>query len=163
VKRAFDFGLQEKAIYKHGDMAITGLSAETFEAVVSIDALWNASDKHAVLQEIKRLLRPNGRFVFTTWEQRAPDGVNLPPSLCYRAMLRDAGFKTVIYEETANWETLQREIYRRWIASKNKFIQEIGLKATELLMNEAIKMTVTLNDGTDQLSHIRRMFIVACS
>ena len=92
-------------------MRATGLEPETFDGAISIDALWMAPDKLAVLKEVKRLLRCQRWFVFTTWEAKSPGPGSLPTNTEYRSMLKDAGFKIETYEETVNWEMLQRGVY----------------------------------------------------
>lgn len=160
-RRASIFGISDKAKYCFGSMRATGLEPETFDGAISIDALWMAPDKLAVLKEVRRLLRCQRWFVFTTWEAKSPGPGSLPTNTEYRSMLKDAGFKIETYEETVNWEMLQRGVYEQWILQKDALAQEMGSSAAEMLVGEAMFLTAKLDDGTDRLSHIRRIF-VAC-
>lgn len=160
VRRASQFGMAAMARYCHGSMKATGLESGTFDGVVSIDALWMATDKQSVLQEVRRLMRPQGRFVFTTWEGKVP-GTGNPTNDEYRSLLQAAGFKIETYEETADWEKLQREVYRQWLLQQYALAQEMGVGAAGMLVSEAIWLTTQLDDGTDRLSQTRRIF-VAC-
>lgn len=156
--RATVFGISERTRYCFGSMQATGLEPETFDGVVSIDALWMATDKPAAFHEAKRLLRPHGRLVFTTWEAELPLPGELPTAEDYRSFLQAAGFKIETYEETADWETLQREVYRRWLLQQDALEIELGASAAGMLVSEAIWLTSTLDDGTDRLSRSRRIF-----
>jgi ubiquinone/menaquinone biosynthesis C-methylase UbiE len=159
VRRASQFGMAAKAKYCHGSMKATGLESGTFDGVVSIDALWMAPDKQSVLQEVRRLMRPQGRFVFTTWEGKVP-GTGNPTTDEYRSLLQASGFKIETYEETANWEELQREVYGQWLLQQQTLAQEMGVSAAGMLVNEAIWLTTKLDHGTDRLSQTRRIFVV---
>ena len=70
--RAALFGLANQARFVVGDFAGTGLVEGAADAVVSIDALQFAADPTAAAREARRLLRPGGRLVLTSWQARAP-------------------------------------------------------------------------------------------
>jgi ubiquinone/menaquinone biosynthesis C-methylase UbiE len=160
-KRASRFGISERARYCHASMKTTGLEPATFDGAVSIDAIWMAPDKLAVLREVRRLLRPQRWFVFTSWEARPQEPGNPPTDGEYRSILKDAGFRIETYEETADWDRLQRGVYERWLLQQDALAQEMGICAAGMLLNEAIWLTTKLTDGTDRLSRSRRIF-VAC-
>ncbi len=161
AKRAAEFGLGTRAAYRRAIMSATGLETAAFDGAVSIDALFLARNKTAVFQEVQRLLRPGARFVFTTWEGRTPVADGLRGEISYGELLQGAGFQVMAYEETADWERLQREVYRRWLESREILAQEIGECVAGMLAGEAQWLTTKRGDGTDELSHIRRIFVVA--
>jgi len=158
AQRAIRFGIAERVKYLHGSMKTTGLDSDSFDAVVSIDALWMASDKRAVLQEVRRLLHSQGQFVFTAWDSRIP-GTHHPTSDEFRSMLQDAGFQIQIYDETLNWEVLQRGVYTQYLLRQKELEAEMGVSAAGILVSEATGLTTTLADGTDRLSKNRRIFV----
>jgi len=157
ARRAEEFGLASRAEYKRGSFTYTGMGDESFDGVLCFDALWIASDKPSVLREIRRIMRPATYFVFTSWEDRVQSG----DKKSYRTMLQEAGFRVRTYEETPNWENLNREVYNRWIASRDELIREIGENVTAELIREAESLTSKQADGTDRLSHIQRVFVSA--
>jgi 2-polyprenyl-3-methyl-5-hydroxy-6-metoxy-1,4-benzoquinol methylase len=159
--RAAKFGIAQRVRYCCASIKATGLEPGTFDAVVSIDALWMATDKAAVFREVKRLMRPQRWLIFTTWEAKSSATEDFAGTDEYRSMLRDAGFKIERYEETARWEELQREVYRRWLSNQYSLAKELGVGVAGMLINEAIWLTTKLGEGTDRLSHSRRI-LVAC-
>jgi len=162
-ERAKEFDLSRKAEFRHGSMAATGLEEGTFDGVMSIDAVWMAQDKQAVFHEVRRLLKSPRWFVFTTWQARTPGTGDLPTENEYRSSLEEAGFKIEAYRETDNWETLQREVYNRWLMQRDALEHDIGQSATAMLVGEATWLTAKLEDGTDRLSNTRRVFVACCS
>src|SRR5213078_646311 len=68
----------------------TGLESGTVDGVMSVDALLFALDKLAALAELRRVLRPEGRLVFTSWDYHRPH-------------LQTARFDVLAYEETEDW------------------------------------------------------------
>ncbi len=71
--------LDQPAYFVTGVFCQTGLASGVADAVISIDALPAAQDIEGALREIHRILRPNGKLVFTTRElsptRRHYDGV----------------------------------------------------------------------------------------
>jgi ubiquinone/menaquinone biosynthesis C-methylase UbiE len=68
-RRAAQLGLEARARFTAGDLAATGLPDASCDAVMSLDVLPFIPDKVAAVREVARILRPRGRFAFTTWEQ----------------------------------------------------------------------------------------------
>ena len=55
------------------DIAATGLPAASVDGVMCIDAVHIAPEPAAVFAELRRVLRPGGRAVVTSWEARDRD------------------------------------------------------------------------------------------
>jgi ubiquinone/menaquinone biosynthesis C-methylase UbiE len=160
AQRALEFGLSQKASFKVGDFAATGLLEAAFDGAISIDALWLAFDKLTALQEAARILRPGARFIFTTWEMSIPIP-DFPPQVNdHRPLLAEAGFEVERYEETAEWERRQRGVYAGILAAKEALIQERGEQAAGFMIQEAEQATGLL-DGVDYLAYARRIFVIA--
>lgn len=68
-RRAAQLGLADRATFTTGDLTATGLPDASCDAVMSLDVLPFIPGKAAALREVARILRPGGRFAFTTWEQ----------------------------------------------------------------------------------------------
>jgi SAM-dependent methyltransferase len=64
-RRALDFGPAGRAEFRPGSFEDTGLPAACADGVVSMDAIPFAADRAAALAELRRILRPGARAVFT--------------------------------------------------------------------------------------------------
>jgi SAM-dependent methyltransferase len=135
--------LTEQARFQAGDIAMTGLADASCDAVMSLDVLPFVPDKRAAVQEVARILRPGGRFVFTIWEHlggSAAAGVNRAAlagtfqahplvesaHVNYRRLLEDAGFAVEIYEEPPGWRSQQRALAEGIIAAEKEVTPEMG-------------------------------------
>ena len=127
---------------------------------MSVDALWLVPDKAAAAHEAARILRRGACFVFTTWDiDLAPTG--FPPQAAdHRPLLREAGFAVETYQETPAWEERERAVYEGLRNAEAKVIVEMGEAAARPLLDEATLLP-GLSDGTDYLSHMRRILVVA--
>lgn len=111
--------------YRLGDFLTSGLPSASFDAAIAIESLSHMPDLPGTFREVRRILRPEARFVACVW--LAGDGVSgwrqrhlLEPireegrlaRLCtageVEVALRDAGFRTVTSED------LSREVRRTW-------------------------------------------------
>ncbi|MCW5773139.1 MAG: methyltransferase domain-containing protein [Rhodospirillaceae bacterium] len=113
-----------------GDAAALPFAGETFDAVLSQEALLHVPDKGKALGEVFRALKPGGQFVFTDWiagpaltpEERAAmwQGIaaqSLQTINQYLALLRAAGFADIrVVNLSALWVPILKErlaMYRR--------------------------------------------------
>ena len=62
----------ERARFIVGDLTGTGLPDRCTDAVLCFDAVFFADDRIAALQEVRRVLRAGGRYVFTAVETATP-------------------------------------------------------------------------------------------
>jgi ubiquinone/menaquinone biosynthesis C-methylase UbiE len=131
-ERAEAWGLSERATFRVGEAAATGLDSASFAGVISIDAFWLFPDKPAAAAEVARILQPGGRFVFTTWECRiTPPG--WPAQLAdHHDVLEQAGLVVETYEETPDWERRQRAVSEAALAARADLIAEMGDVADSL-------------------------------
>jgi len=159
-RKAVDLSLQSRASFRIGDFTNTGLPSSSLDGAMSVDALWIVPDKLSALQEAKRILRQGASFVFTTWDCEVAPAAWPPQIKDHRSLLKDVGFKVTSYEATANWEGIQREIYQKMIKEEDMITSEMGEAAAASLLSEA-KLLTGITDGTDYLSHICRILIVA--
>jgi ubiquinone/menaquinone biosynthesis C-methylase UbiE len=113
------FTPRPRAAFIVADAADTGLEAGTVDAVMCIDSLQFVPDKGAVLREIARVLRPNGRVTVTTWERRGSEHAGLPDVYSIAdvaALVEAAGLRVLVREERDDWQELERAFYLRVIA-----------------------------------------------
>lgn len=153
------FGLAGRARFQVGDFTVTGLPAAALDGAMNVDALWLVPDKAAAVREVARILRSGARFVFTTWDvDVVPPG--WPPQMRdHRPILREAGFAVESYAETPEWESRQRAAYEGLRDAHSQVIAEMGEVAAEPLLAEA-NLLPGLADGTDYLTHQRRILVV---
>jgi ubiquinone/menaquinone biosynthesis C-methylase UbiE len=93
---------------------------------MSVDALLFAADKAAAIRELRRVLRRNGRLVFTSWDyHRQPPG--RPPQVeDHRPLLTSAGFAVLAYDVTDAWQQRMSDISARLIDNVIELAAESG-------------------------------------
>ena len=97
------------AEFRLGRFEATGLDDSTADAVMSVDALLFTPDKAAAMVELRRILRPGGRLVLTSWDYHSQP-VGRPPQVPdHRPLAEAAGFSIFAYEETNAWRTRVRD------------------------------------------------------
>lgn len=116
------------ARFRIGGFTGTGLPTASCAGVMSVDALWMVWDKPAALAEVARVLRPGGRFVFTTWETAGVD---------HLALLARAGFDVGVREETPEWLDRQLAVYTGIRDAERELRAEMGDEAAEVILAEA--------------------------
>jgi SAM-dependent methyltransferase len=124
TRRIPSFRVEGRARFEVGDIAATRFADATFDAAMSIDALFMVPDKEGTFQETARILKPNARFAFTTWELDEPQRVK-----DYRPLLERNGFEILSYDECGGWFERQRGVHERIIANRDKLIAEMGEQA----------------------------------
>jgi SAM-dependent methyltransferase len=124
--RARAAAMHADAEFRQGSFEATGLRDETAHAVMSVDALLFTPSKTDALVELRRILRPGGRLVFTSWEfVHQPAG--RPPQVDdHRPLLRAAGFDVRAYDETDDWRGRQDRIIRALLDAVEELAAEAG-------------------------------------
>ena len=91
------------ASFRRGTFEATGLEAGSADAIMSVDAFLFTPDKAAAMVELRRILRPGGRLVLTSWDYHAQP-VGRPPQVPdHRPVAEAAGFSIFAYEDTEHW------------------------------------------------------------
>ena len=159
-QRAQEFGLEGRARFEVGNLMAMRFADRTFDAAMSVDVLDLVPDKVATIREVARILKPDARFVFTSWDRDlSPPGAP-PPLDDHRPFLRETGFEIDTYEEVPNAEQKRRAIYEQYIAHEETLAKEMSQEALQILLFAA-RRALGLIDGTDYLNHSRRIFVVA--
>jgi len=127
------------AAFVVADAAATGLRAESVDAVMSIDALQLMPRRTAVLDEVGRVLRPEGRFAFTTWLSRGGNGA--PPfPVDYQPLLTAAGFVVEACHEPPDWQDRELAVFAGIRENVVRLRAELGEDVASMLLAEAEKM-----------------------
>jgi SAM-dependent methyltransferase len=155
-QRAAQLGLSGCARFRVGDAATTGLYDASVDAAMSVDSFWLFPDKLGASTEVARILRPGGRFVFTTWEfDLTPPG--WPPQLSHhRDLLHEAGFILETYEETPDWRRRQLAVYAGILAADTELMAELGETASRDIIAEARQVPALLGQSRRVLITTRR-------
>ena len=153
--RASELGLQDRARFQLGEFASTNLADGMLDGAMSTDALLFAPDILVACQEIARILRADGYFVFTSFELfKASIHFQLAPIQDYRPMLEAAGFSVEHYEETSDWERRMRLLLAGIVAEEVNLRREVGDVAAASLHQWA-------SNRPKELADARRVLIVA--
>jgi SAM-dependent methyltransferase len=99
-----------KASFRVGELTATGLPDASVEAVLCTDAIQFPDEPATAYSEIRRVLKPGGRAVLTSWEALDRDDERIAPRVRRAnlgADLRQAGFTDVEVRDRPAW--LERE------------------------------------------------------
>lgn len=137
ARRAMEWKMSERAEFRVGDFSDTRLAACSIDAAISVDALPFANDVDAALCEIRRILRPKGRLVFTARESRADSErhKNLGPA--WITALERNGFSTLHVRQRPNVSSLWRAVYDQWLSNEYALREELGGEMVDRLFAEA--------------------------
>jgi ubiquinone/menaquinone biosynthesis C-methylase UbiE len=148
-QRLLNFKIDGTADFQVGDMYSLNFPENSFDGALSVDVISFIPDPLVVFKETARVLRPETRFVFTTWENKTSQKIN-----DYRSYLRDAGFNVISYIETSDWKERQRKVYQKTIELKKVLIKDMGRDGAFTWIMEA-KTFLPL------LDNLRRILAVA--
>src|SRR6516164_4521266 len=95
-----------KASFRVGELTATGLADASVDAVLCTDAIQFPDEPAVAYQEIRRVLKPDGRVALTCWEPFDRADERLSPRLRradLAAGLRQAGFTDVEVRDRPSW------------------------------------------------------------
>lgn len=147
--RAAAFVPAGRATFQVGDLAATGLPADSVDAAVCADAVFFATDRIAVFAEMARVLRPGGRFVFTADESDDPDRAGAVPT--WAPIIERGGLAVVAGEEIPQWAAQLQAMYDAWVANIDALRAEVGDESADDLLDEARSVGPTLARRTGVL------------
>jgi cyclopropane fatty-acyl-phospholipid synthase-like methyltransferase len=142
------------AAFRIGSFEATGLDSGAAASVMSVDALLFTPNKVAAAGELRRILRPGGRLVLTSWDYHSQP-VGRPPQIDdHRPVLEDAGFRIERYEDTDPGLARERHVMDRLLAAVDELAAEEGTTPDEIRPGVE-EMAATLD------TMIRRFMVVA--
>lgn len=106
--------LGDAVSFTAGDLIATGPLARSADAVLCLDAVHFARPVLAAITECRRLLRPGGRLVLTTWRPVVPGDPLLPERLRHLDVASDveaAGFVDVQEDVRPDWSGVERDVW----------------------------------------------------
>jgi SAM-dependent methyltransferase len=120
--RAADIAPEVRVEYVVVDAANTNLPGDSVDGMFCIDAIQLMADKIGVLVEVRRVLRPGGRAVFSTWEEaeRLAD---------LAALLEAAGLLVVGVEEKPEWLERERAIFEQALVDAPRYPLDAALQS----------------------------------
>ena len=129
TRTAERFALPTPAQFLVASFDATGLPDASADGVVSVDALPFAPDRDAALRELRRVLRPGARAVFTP---RGPSGTGAWPD-----RVAGAGLELDHDEPRPDVPSFWMRLYRLWEEHEVSLRTELGDRATDNMLAEA--------------------------
>ncbi|MFE9647493.1 class I SAM-dependent methyltransferase [Streptomyces sp. NPDC006365] len=149
TERRHDFVPADRARFTVGSLETTGLRDAHAHGLLCVDALFNASDRAAALNEFHRILTPGGRAVMTRV---------LPVAVRHtlRSQARSAGFTVEHIDRRRNEPDLWRRVYQLWIAHEDDLRRELGHDQAANMLAEAHRMLPRLENRRAVIVTLRR-------
>jgi ubiquinone/menaquinone biosynthesis C-methylase UbiE len=143
--RAAAFGVASRVV-RRATFEHTTLADHSVDGAVSMDALPFAPDRAAALREVRRILRPGGRLVFTGRDPR--------PGMDRWEDLADlAGLEVESVFVNEDHDDQWRRLYALWLAHEDEIRLQAGDRVADNFMREA-------KQGIDRLSSRRALLFV---
>ncbi len=138
-RRATQLHLDDVVEFRLGDLTSTGLPSDSADGLLCVDAFHFARPPSAAAAECRRLLRPGGRLVLTSWEPVEPGNPVLPERLRHLDVGHElcvAGFIDIESEPHPKWSTVERALWEAAVAldpAGDPAIADLVEEARELL------------------------------
>ena len=146
-QRMPDWQLDAPAEFVQAEFANTGLNGGSVDAAISVDALPFASDVDAAFRETHRILRPGGRFVFTTREARVGTERARNLGTAWRYALERCGFELLHSVDRPEVPNLWHRLYAQWVEHEVQLRTELLDETVDGMLAEVGKVGPTLDDG----------------
>ncbi|MCM3872022.1 MAG: class I SAM-dependent methyltransferase [Pyrinomonadaceae bacterium] len=153
--------LQGETRFEVADFSATGIEDQHISAVISLDALYLATNPVSALAEIRRLLVLGGPLLFTAYVERPPtgDGNVRVAADRWTQMLKDSGFIVVRRNDiTKQWRRFMLiKHQRRWL-ERERIKKDLG-KLGEAELSVTVAM-LGLNGKPSFLESVNRFEFV---
>ncbi len=145
---------------------------ESFDIVFSKDAVVHIPDKHALMRDVFRILKPGGWFVASDWlighdgdpspEMKtyiAAEGLDfgMASPRRYQAALEEAGFRNIALASRNGWyrKTARHELAQMQGPLYGKAVERLGKDFVDHNIDIWSKMLVVLETGEHCPTHLR--------
>ena len=112
--RVSGFGLEGRAEFRVGELEAIGVPDASVDALLCVDAIQFAADTSAAAAEVRRVLKPGGIAVVTTWEALDRNDEALPERirrLDLAAAMPAGGLVDVSVTSRADWLETERRLW----------------------------------------------------
>ena len=144
--RAIEWELSSQASFVVGDFCNTGLASASADAVFSIDAFTAAEDIERALAEVRRILKPKGKFVFTAREPSANGRHFQTIGSDWDRGLEKYGFEDIGIINRTTVSELWKSLYSQWLKNESGLRGELRTETVDALVAEAHKGIPLMND-----------------
>jgi ubiquinone/menaquinone biosynthesis C-methylase UbiE len=122
----------DRARFAVGSLVRTGLPDQYADGLLCVDALGFERDRRAVLQEIRRVLKPGARAVVTSG--RARTNPVMPP---WKEQSEAVGLILDAEEERPHEPQMWQRLYALWIEHEAELRAQLGDAQAESMLTEA--------------------------
>ena len=163
IAAAARHGLEGRCQFHTVNVGPLPFADESFDIVVSSGAITQTDDKHALLTEARRVLRPGGYMSCYEWmksDAEISDDMRywfrlegltyaLETLQQYEARFRQAGFKDVAATDASDWYRLEARREYELIKGElyDKVVELLGSDAAEHFVEDWRAMTVVCDSG----------------
>ncbi|MFC1438051.1 class I SAM-dependent methyltransferase [Streptacidiphilus sp. N1-10] len=155
-ERAAAFVPEGRAEFRTGTFLRTGLPDACADGAVSMDALPFTEDRTAALRELRRILRPGARAVFTGNLLLPGHPQHRPDRPRWSDHAAEAGLEWESAEERPEEPALWVRLYDLWEQHQDELRAEVGDAATEAMLEEARIVRPLMDRRTPLVITLRR-------
>ena len=141
-----------RARFAVGALQATGLDDGELDAAICLDAIFFTPDRIAALREVRRVLRPGGRFVFTADEGPGPELPRPVPE--WTRMVEAVGLEVEAKEIVPAFASLWKPRYALWLEHIDEIRALHGEHSAALMEQEASEVGPTLDE--------RDLIVITC-
>ena len=139
--RADEWLSNRQARFALGTFTATGLPDASVDAAVSFYGFIFCADKPAGLAELRRVLRPGGRFALLVNEVLdAAEADGAARVADYRPLVADARLQTLTHEARTGVREPMRRLYELWLDHADELRAELGDEVGGMLIDEATRV-----------------------
>jgi ubiquinone/menaquinone biosynthesis C-methylase UbiE len=150
-RRAREWGLEKKVSFEESSFDNSGLCNDSVDSVVSIDALPFADDMEIAFQEVRRILSPEGTFIFTARELKKGSNSEVKFGHRFERALKNANFCDIKSEVRPQVSVLWRKVYDQWTKHEDELRCELSNATVDRLMGEVEAIGPLLEENRDWL------------
>jgi ubiquinone/menaquinone biosynthesis C-methylase UbiE len=144
-----------RAAFVEGDLAATELPDQSSDVVICLDAVFFAPDRVAALTEVRRLLRPGGRYIFTAAEKE-PSAHSRHAVPDWFPLLEEAGLTPEVREVIPRFAEQLQAMYAIWLSELDRIREELGVPSADDMESEATTVGAQVQEDEAVLIVARR-------